>query len=209
MAVESFQNVYARYPGKGYPGAIALPNIPYVVVPGRLYVPTGGRKPRPGDAMYYDATRNEWAIPTDAATLRQVTGILTYQPGVVATDTNTIPAGANSPNVIEHENDAPIWVGRLGAFYVLAGEALEMEDQMAWDVADFKWDKRAAFPAVAVADAAGNSQANINTVKNNLVTAIQNAFNYLAVKPIVCMSEAPVAADGLAIAMIGYGEARL
>lgn len=210
MAVAQFQSAYGRYPGKGYPGTVALPNIPHIIHPGKLHVPTGAtRKPRPGDALYYDATQNEWAIPTNAAELRQVTGVLHYDPGTIAMRGSSAPSGSNSPSFVEYSDEAPIWVGLLGAFYVIAGEGLEIEDHMIWDVASYKWDKRPDYAATAVANLANNQVATINTAKNAIVAAIQHAVEYISVKPFICMSEAPVAADGLAIVKIGYGEARV
>ena len=39
------------------PGQHAMPGAPYFIMEGSIYVPASGRKPRPGDAVYYNETQ--------------------------------------------------------------------------------------------------------------------------------------------------------
>lgn len=183
------QSQYNIYQQEGWPGLLSRPNEPHAFHHGVLRVPSTGspRKPRPGDPLFWDATNNRFALPTTAAEVEQVVGILSYDLGTVQ-QSQTLPSNANSDMFIEFENNSRIKVLVMGTIYVVAGSALEYDDLLVWDTTDFQWDVRAQ------ATAAGNTQANINT-----------ALADLRQKPIVCVSRQAVASGELAEAQIGYG----
>jgi hypothetical protein len=174
------QSQYGRYPGIGYVGDLSRPEEPYRFIhPAVFHQVAAARAARPGDPVYYVAASNQFALPTDAATLLTVCGIVSFDPGTLPSTLAAIPSGANSDQFIEYKDDAIIKIGTMGTFYVVAGEALEYGDLVVWDVASFKWDKGA------------------------------RAANHAAIPnfPIQCVSRAPVAADGIAEVLIGSGRA--
>ena len=126
------QQNFNVYPARGFPGMLAQPAAMCVTDSGQLHVPTPGtsRNPRPGDALYYDRTENQFAIPTTAAQSLQVCGILGYRQDHVASTTH----------VVEYEDNDAIQVIRVGAVWVTAGSAVEYDDLVAWDRTDYKWD---------------------------------------------------------------------
>ena len=128
------QQSYTINPGKGFPGAIAEPSAPHSLDSGTIYVPSSAtRNPRPGDAIYYDATNDGWAIPTTAAQSLLVTAILSYRQDEVA----------NASDIVEYENGDEIQFVVFGTVWGVAGTAIEPYGQVEWDRADFKWNANA------------------------------------------------------------------
>ena len=91
-------------------------------------------------------------------------------------------------DVVEFKDGAEIEVGVLGGFWVVADAAIEYGQKLFWDRGSFKWEQAAG---ISVAD--------------NTVAAINAALASFGTVPVVCASRNPVAANGLAIARIGYG----
>lgn len=191
----TIQTVYQVNPDVGYPGALAYPEQPFAYENGIAQVPTNGRKPRPGDAVYYDRANNGYAVPTDAATLRAVCGIVGYRQDTVQDSLATTPTGANSDAFLEYEDGDPLRVLVLGSMFVRAGAAMERDQRIVYNVTDFDWDVQAdpAAAAITTFDA------------TNVQAAITAAIQSLGSCPIVCVSAKAVAANGIAIARIGYG----
>lgn len=134
------QQSYNVNPSSGFPGDVARPSEPHGLDSGIIIVPSGAtRKPRPGDAVYYDDTNNGFAIPTTAAQLLTVCGILSYRADQVA----------RSTSILEFNNGDEIEVGVFGTFWVKAKSAIEYDDLIAWDVATFDWASLAAPAAFA------------------------------------------------------------
>ena len=132
------QQTFRVYPSHGFPGMVAQPAGMCMTDSGQLHVPTSGRSPRPGDALYYDRTENQFAIPTTSAQSLLVCGILGYRQDHVASPTH----------VVEYEDNDAIQVIRVGSVWVTAGEDVEYDDLLTWDRTAFKWDvltKPAAF----------------------------------------------------------------
>lgn len=189
----------------GWPGSLARPNAPYAYDTGTLHVESAGYKPRPGDPVYYDATNDDYRAPA-AANLDDVCGIIVYDQGTVQSVLASAPTNANSDHYIEYEDGDIIKVAYVGNFFALAGEALEYNDRLVWDVTERKWDVQDAPAASAVADRTGNiNLTNINGLKDALVSSINDAIASLNQLPITCVSRAPVAADGIAELRIGFG----
>ena len=128
----ALQNNYSVQQRVGIAGLIAEPNSPFRMESGTLHVPTPGtsRNPRPGDALYYDTTENEWAIPTTAAQSLIVSGILSHRQDAVANDSG----------VVEFEDEAEIEVVTMGVVWLTAGSAIEYGALIAWDRSDYAWD---------------------------------------------------------------------
>lgn len=176
------QRSYEINPERGFPGALARPSEPHALESGIIHVPANARKPRPGDALYYDTAENKFAVPTDAAQSALVCAILSYRADQVA----------NAESIVEYSDDDEIQFARFGTFWVKAGAAMEYGQRIAWDRADYAWDP--------VADPALAANPSIATI-NALLAALGRY-------PIVCVSRLPVAADGIAQAQIGYGRIR-
>ena len=181
------QQNYNINPTTGFIGDLAEPSAPHLSDSGVIHVPTSGRKPRPGDAVYWNRTENAFSIPTDAATLRLVCGLLTYRKDQVASSTS----------VVEYSDGDEIEVAKLGAYWVKAGSAMEYEDRIAWDVADYQWDPDPITDFVAD----GSDLTTTQALANNIKAILNEVGRY----PIVCVSRLPVAASGIAKARIGYG----
>ena len=125
------QATYSVNPDLGFPGSLARPSEPHSVDSGIMVVPSGAtRIPRPGDAVYYDATNNGYAIPTTAAHLLTVCGILSYRADEVA----ELDAS------IQFKDGAEVEVGIFGTFWVAAKVALEYNNLLVWDIATFDWN---------------------------------------------------------------------
>ena len=137
MAVQSS---YSIYPERGFPGSLARPSEPHALDGGGAYVPAAAtRKPRPGDAVYYDTTNNGFAIPTTAAQLLLVSGILSYRADTVQT----------TASIVEFSNGDEVEVAIFGTFWVVAGSAMEYGQIIGWDLTDFAWDPDARVTTVA------------------------------------------------------------
>ena len=191
---KTVQIQYNRYQQDGYLGQLSRPNEPHAVRLGKLHVPAGAavRKPRPGDPVLYDATENQFKIPTDAAEAKKIVGIIGYDVQEISSQLSSIPTGANSDTYLEYEDNDLIRIVELGSAFVLSGEALEYGDRLLWDHVTFKWDKQAAI-TVAGANVAA------------LVISMNAALANLQSKPAICIARAPVVADTLTEINLGYG----
>ena len=135
----TFQTQYDVNPQRGFVGAVARDNEPFVLDRLPAQVPTNGRKPRPGDAVYWDAANNGAAVPTSAALLARTIGIVTYFPGVIAQRLASIPAGSNSDTYVEYDDGEAMPVVTQGSVWLLAGAALEYSSRVQWHTSDFDW----------------------------------------------------------------------
>jgi len=179
----SVQRDYRRYPDLGRIGDLVRPTEPHAFDLGLAHVPTNGRKPRPGDSVYYDTNANGFAVPTSDAQRLIVCGIVSFDPGVVQGRLSAAPSGANSDQFVEFDDEDPIKVTVFGTVWVMAGAAMEYGQQIVQDSytsPDWLYDPIAAPTTVA---------------------AIHSTA-------IFCVSPSPVAANGLAQARIGYGRIR-
>ena len=190
----SFQTNYNIYQQDGWPGQLARANEPYAYHTGLVHVPTNGRKPRPGDAVYYDATQNSFALPTNDAQSQQAIGIVSYDPPTVQSSLSTVPDGANSDSYIEYANDSVVKIAVLGTFFVVAGEAVEYDQLVQWDRTNQDWRVVANNPP----NVSGGSV-------SALVTSVNAAFDALRRTPVTVVSPEPVAANGIVEVRIGWG----
>ena len=118
------QTNYEINPDRGFPGLLAQPSAPHALDSGILSVPTSAtRNPQPGDAVYYDATANAYAVPTSAAHSLAVCGILSYRQDTVA----------DSDSIVRFVDGDEIEVAVLGGFWVTAGSAVEYNQLLTWD----------------------------------------------------------------------------
>lgn len=209
----TIQSAYRKHEQAGWPGGLVRPNEPHAFHRGKVYVPSNGRKPQPGDPVYYDAARNAYALPTNAATSAQVIGIVSYDPGVVQADAGSTPSGANSDLRVEFADGAIVKVLVLGTVYAVAGEALEYGDLAEWNRTDHDWDKRdvpsiAAAAAVAPAPAT-NSAANIKTAVDAGLAALKAQITAWEASlhrlPVQVVSPSPAASGGLVELHLGSG----
>ena len=134
------QTSYEINPDRGFPGSLARPTEPHALDSGVMVVPAAAtRNPRPGDAVYWDATNNGFAIPTTNAHLLLVCGILSYRKDQVA----------NVDSIVEYVNGEEVEVGVLGTFWVTAGGAVEYYSQLEWQHGDYKWDAKSRVTTIA------------------------------------------------------------
>ena len=146
------QRSYSINPDRGFPGTIAEPNSMKRIEAGVMRVPAAGDTPRPGYAVYYDATNNAWALPTNAATSLRASGILSYPADTVA----------NAASIVEFKDGDEIEVITNGVVWLVAGGATERHQQVHWDRSDFKWNTLAR--VTAVADMYTNPVESVNRV---------------------------------------------
>ena len=164
----------------GWPGSLSRPNQPSAYDVGQLNVPAAAtRNPRPGDAVYWNSTDNQYQLVTTSGNQLNTLGIIIYDAGTVQSTLAVALANANSEAFIEYLDGDTIKVGVMGTFYVQAGSAMEYGDLVDFDASDGKWDVRA---------------------RSTTVAGIQ-------LQPIVCVSRTPVVADAITEVRIGYGRA--
>lgn len=137
------QRQYRRDQQAGWPGALARPYEPNAYDTGQLYVPPGGTAPEPGMAVVYDATRNRFALPTTAAQVKDIVGLVSYDSGTVQGSLASPPGNANSDAMVQYADGDVVKIGVLGTFYVLAQSALEYGDRVRWRTADGQWEAAA------------------------------------------------------------------
>ena len=184
----SIQQTYSIYPEIGYVGTLAQPTSPHATASGLIHVPSSGDAPRPGDALYYNRSENQFALPLSGssaaavASRNAVCGILGYRMDTVATE----------DDIVEYSDNDEIQFFVMGAVWIRAGTAMEYGDLLEWQTDDRRWDVVNRTPVAG---------ANIAAV----ITSVNAALNELGRYPIVCVSRDPVAAGGLAMAQIRYG----
>ena len=134
------QRSYSINPPVGFPGTIAEPNSPTRVERGRINIPSGAARqdPRPGDSVFYNAGDNAWQVPDNAGNSRAVGGILTYPADTVA----------NASSIVVFADGDEVEVVTMGVVWVIAGGALERDDNMVMQIADNKYDAEARVTAV-------------------------------------------------------------
>lgn len=193
------QREYGRYPGLGHIGDLARPSEPHAFDIGLAQVPTNGRKPRPGDCVYYDAANNGFAVPTTEAQRRAAIGVVSYDPGVVQGRLASVPSGANSDMYVEFEDGEEIKVCVLGTVWVVASTAMEygqlVQQTTFGATPDYEWD---AYDPDLTVDATFANLAAARSAVNDVVEELRR-------RTFECVSPTPVAADGLAQVRIGYG----
>ena len=137
MAIQTTTNTY---PGVGLPGELSRPNEPYAIDFLPAQVPASGRKPRPGDGVYWNATANGAAAAASAANELVCIGIVHYDLSKVQTTLGTQPSGADTNLKIEYEDGEFMPVIVMGTVYARAGGACEYGQLMRFQNADHKWD---------------------------------------------------------------------
>ena len=136
MAIQTTTNTY---PGRGLLGELARPGEPYAIDFLPAQVPSSGRKPRPGDSVYWDETNNGAAFPTTAALRRTVIGIVHYDLSAVQKKLSAVPSGADTDQFIEYEDGEFMPVVVMGTVFIRAGAAVEY-GQLLSQSADYKYD---------------------------------------------------------------------
>lgn len=128
----AIQTTYSVQQPVGLVGLIAEPNSPFRMEAGQLHIPSSGvtRKPRPGDALVYNTTEDQWNLPQNAAGSLIQSGILSYRQDEVA----------NASNVVEFDDNDEIEVITMGVVWLRAGSAIDYGSLISWDTTDFMWD---------------------------------------------------------------------
>ena len=137
MAIQLSSNTY---PNRGFPGELSRPGEPYAIDFLPAQVPASGRKPRPGDGVYWNATANGAASASSAAQELLVLGIVHYDLSKVQDKLSAVPSGSDSAQYIEYEDGEFMPVIIHGSVYVRAGGACEYGNLMRFQEDDYKWD---------------------------------------------------------------------
>lgn len=91
----------------------------------------------PGDGVYLDSS-GDWVKPTNAATQKLVTHIVSYDTGVVSTAISS--PTTNSLGQIQYTAGNRVKAGRLGTFYVIAGATVRLGVGAIYDQTDGRWN---------------------------------------------------------------------
>ena len=198
----AIQTSYSVNPEGNYAGLIARPNEPTSLDFGRIYVPaaaTGVSIPKPGMGVYYDRTRQRFALPTDVATARAVIGIIHYRRSEI---------GDVGTDEITFENDDEIEVGVLGTYWVNVQNATRYGDRLAMNTSTGTFHVVDSHNIAADgADPAGTSASQVGDAIQTAVNSILNGdIGGIGGSPVMSVSPNEVAANGLAMARIGFGK---
>ena len=147
-----FQSGYEVNLPRGYVGALAEDASPWQIDRVPAQVPDSGRKPRPGDQVYWDATNKGAAAVASADNQKAAFGIVTYFPGILPKLLDSAPSGANSRVFVEYEDGQFMPVIVMGTAWLLAGAALVYGDQIVQHTADRDWVKGDNVQPTAVAN---------------------------------------------------------
>jgi len=131
------QRTYSYSQQIGQVGEIARPSAPYDTDMG-----IAGVELKPGQGVYYDAATGKYILPTDEATRKLVTHIVSFN----SNDYNTDIGSPTTNNLTEVVFDADEVIKKLvpfGSVFVLAGETLEDQDAVIYNEATGKWIKYA------------------------------------------------------------------
>jgi len=171
-----FQSTYDVNQGDSFVGQLAS-QPGSIVIPGTVNVPNNGKKPQPGFPVFYNSSNDGWEVPTTAANIRRIQGIVLYR-------TTDIP---NDSNVVEFDTDDLIDILIRGQIFLKAGGAFDPFTRITWDNGDEDWIAGAAPTVAAHTPTADNVAANINgaitSLRNNVNAAI-NALGYTRLQSI-------------------------
>ena len=105
---------------------------------GRAHVPTGGRAPRPGDALVFNSTNERFAVPTTDAERQQVIGVVAYEADRI---TQVTVSGQDRTFHTQRDDGQPMKIMTCGHMWATAAEALQYGDRLIFN-GDYKWAKR-------------------------------------------------------------------
>jgi len=199
----AIQTAYQVNPDVGFAGGLARPSEPHSLDSATIHIASGqGAAAKPGYPVYrYSAS--QVAVPTNAAQMQRVIGILSYRVDTVAEDNGEI----------DFEDDDFVQFGVFGTFWVTAGSAIQWGQRLTWAHADLstpadrdqKWDALALteVPGLNATAASFADLAAARTAMESLRVSIRRLTDGV---PIRCVSP-DAASDGHLIeAQIGYGE---
>ena len=195
------QQSYEINPDRGYQGSLARPTEPHATGSGILRN-SGSYKARPGDPLWYDRSNNAFSYPTTDVQFQQVCAILGYRADTVA----------NPEDIVEFDTGDEIQFFTFGTVWVEVSQAAEYGDRLHWNFSNREWlVDNSVIDALANADFTGVTGLDltdgIGSVAEGVIFAniIVDQVKEISRYPVVCVSREPVAANGLAMAQIGYG----
>lgn len=171
------QQVYRQHLDEGWPGIIARPNVPYKFTMHKVSVPAGSRKPRPGDALVFNATDSTVHTPDDAAAVNDVFGVCAYDTGVVTSTLDSTPSGANSNAYVEYDAGEFALVCTFGVIYATAGTAAKFGDRLQFNRTDNDWDVDNAATALATDAISTGLDTATNVTQTSLTAAAKAAID--------------------------------
>jgi len=176
------QSEWNQYQGEAWIGLLlSIPGS--VVIARQVSTPAGGTKPQPGFPVFYNASANRYQVPTTAANIKRICGIVIY-------NKSDVP---DSSGTIEYDDDDVVDIVIRGGAWVKSGAALEATDLLTWDNGDKDWVKGAR-PTITSSTAGDPTDAELN----QLITD-------LSYSPIVNYSPTAVAAGDLVAAYLPGG----
>ena len=136
------QNSYEINPPVGYVGDNARPSEPFAIDTGLINIPSGAavQAPRPGMAVYWNATANAYEVPETTANRLLVCGILHYRRDRVQ----------NASDQIVFSDGAFVEVCIMGTIWVEAHDAIEYNQVLSFRIATpFRWSGGSRVSALA------------------------------------------------------------
>ena len=194
----SFQTSYDINPDIGFPGELARPSEPHATASGIAGVGGAGFNGdgmQPGDPVFYDRVNDRFRAPLNDTQFDEVCGILGYRKDTVAESDATVEIG----------NGEEIQFFTFGTVWVTASEAMRYGDKIHWDAGTHRWGVEDYVGDPSDTDFATAADTTWNAGEVTLVNALRQFVRGMRRYPIVCVSRAPVAAGGMAMAQIGYG----
>lgn len=140
---------YQIYQQRFFVGQMPYAKAPYHIIKGPAQVPANGRKPRPGDTVYWDATNDGFAAVASAANQADARGIVVYDAAEVQSMLSSVPSGANSDLFIEYDDGDTMKICLFGHVAVVAGAAVEREAGIVQDTTDRQYDAFTKATAIA------------------------------------------------------------
>ena len=139
---------------------------------GTIYVPPGGKTPRPGDAVIWDRAQQAYRLPTSVAESRRLSGIL-------FTDLFRERTGYKTGN--------PINVLELGSIAIELGGPATFEGRLVFQPDDLAWDQVTVGAVAAHTPLSGSVNASAaNTALTEVTASVNEAFASLGSRSVIC-----------------------
>lgn len=177
MASTPIQKDFQQWRDRWWPGMISRLGSYPLRISGVAQVPASGRKPRPGDAVFWDSTNGGFAVPTTDAESKTVVGIVSLEAGV-----------RHLNSVIEYEDGDIMQILTQGHIVGVAGAEMGYGDRVVFDpdnatAADkYKWIKLEAVTTGDVADLESTATFTLtsgDTLRDEVLVVVNAAKNAL------------------------------
>ena len=161
-----FQRNYRRHQDVAFVGQVSRPGSTIMVKGIAGVAAVNGVAPQPGYPVFYNRVSNRFEVPTTAAHLMNICGVIAFEQRAIK----------NSSGVIEYAAGDLLQVMYRGTIWVRSGAALEFGDLAAWDLADTDWVVGSLPTMSTLTEAAWNADARAEIATN--VDAVIESFGY-------------------------------